>query len=184
MQKLVQQHAKKYIVGIHPSWQSNHDEKILQDERNCMEQIIRTSLFNTDEAYIKIIHSRQHYLRMNLPDTYRRLIRSGIKHDYTMGYGSINGFRASYATPFKWYDLEHDQTTELEIHPFCFMDTTAIFQKRMPVYDAMQELQSMYDSVKSVGGEMICIFHNQYLSSQLEWMEWKNAYEKFLRNNA
>lgn len=184
LQQLIQQHAKKYIVGIHPSWQSSNDEKILQEERNCMEKIIRFSLFNTAEDYITIAHSRQHYLRMNLPDTYQRLMGAGIQHDYTMGYGAINGFRASYAAPFKWYDLSNDQATDIVIHPFCFMDTTAIFQQRMPVYDAMQELQFMYNSVKSVGGDMMCIFHNQYLSNQLEWKEWKNAYEKFLRNNA
>jgi hypothetical protein len=198
-QELILQHAKKHTVGIHPSWQSGNNETLLLEEISNLEKIINSSnahssntqtsvsltsdaqLANTDSS---IIHSRQHYLRMSLPETYQRLIRAGIKKDYTMGYGRTNGFRASYAVPHCWFDLSKDVITDLEIHPFCFMDTTAIFQNRSAVYDAFLELQELYDQVKLLGGEMVCIFHNQYLTNQPECIEWKNGYEIFLRKNS
>ncbi len=54
----------------------------------------------------RINRSRQHYIRFSLPGTYRRLLQHGIDQDFSMGYGSINGFRASVASSFYWYDLE------------------------------------------------------------------------------
>jgi hypothetical protein len=190
---------KKYVVGIHPSWQSGNNESVLQAEIKALEWMKFISpAYNfsknkdfddpeNEELYIdsvdlrtKIIHSRQHYLRMSFPETYQRLIRAGIKHDYTMGYANTNGFRASYAAPFKWYNLSLELATELVIHPFCFMDATAIFQNRSAVYDAFVELDDLYHQVKSVGGEFTCLFHNEYLTNQPEWLEWKNAYKAFL----
>ena len=63
----------------------------------------------------RIIHSRQHYLRFNLPHTFRRLIEAGIQKEFSMGYGTINGFRASVCSSFYWYDLEKEQCTSLLI---------------------------------------------------------------------
>ena len=74
--------------------------------------------------------SRQHYIRLTTPETYRRLIAAGIRKDFSMGYGSINGFRASVSTPFTWYDLEKEETTSLTVYPFCFMDANAFYESK------------------------------------------------------
>lgn len=171
MQDLMQKHAAKYQVGIHPSWQSGDSDIVLQEEIKCL-----------SETAGRTIHlSRQHYLRMTIPDTYQRLINAGILKDYTLGYADMNGFRASYAGAFKWYDLKNEITTGLEIHPFCYMDATAIFEQRYPVYEAKKELHRLYDVVKKAKGEMICIFHNHFLTDQPEWVEWKKMYADFLQ---
>ena len=96
MQQLIKQHAGKYAIGIHPSWASG-------DERGLINEEIKTLELATGK---KITSSRQHYIRFALPYTFRKLIAAGITADYSMGYGSINGFRASVATPFYWYDLK------------------------------------------------------------------------------
>jgi len=62
----------------------------------------------TDNDQLVITQSRQHYIRFNLPEGYQRLIAAGITDDYSMGYGSVNGFRASVASSFYWYDLEKE----------------------------------------------------------------------------
>ena len=119
MWKLVKQHAKKYVVGLHPSWQSVENISLLKKEK---EQL--GAMSDTD-----ISESRQHYIRFTLPGGYRRLIEAGITDDHSMGYGSINGFRASVASPFYWYDLEYEEQTDLHIHPFCFMDANSFYEQ-------------------------------------------------------
>ncbi|MEO6290635.1 MAG: hypothetical protein ABIO76_11970, partial [Ginsengibacter sp.] len=94
MQALIKEYAKKYEAGIHPSWYSSQDDRLLKKEKFLLEEI-------TGEVIKK---SRQHYLHFNLPDTYRNLADAGIQDEYSMGYGTVNGFRASYAGVFNWYD--------------------------------------------------------------------------------
>ena len=173
MRQLIKRSAEKYATGIHPSWQSGDDEKKLEKEIGILEKI--------DGKEVAI--SRQHYIRMRLPDTYRKLKGKGIGHDYSMGYGSINGFRASYAAPYNWYDLLAEEQTSLTLHPFCFMDSNSIFQQREHAYEAAKELQDYLDVTRSVNGEMISIFHNYFLAEQEEWVEWRSMYENFLEKN-
>src|SRR6185436_1570128 len=103
MQQLIKQHAGKYSLGIHPSWASGDEEDLLNEEIKTLESATGK----------KITSSRQHYIRFTLPHTFRRLIAAGITDDYSMGYGSINGFRASVASPFYWYDLKREKQTDL-----------------------------------------------------------------------
>ena len=60
--------------------------------------------------------------------------------DYSMGYGSINGFRASVASSFYWYDLEKERQTNLRIHPFCFMDANSFYEQRQDPQQTFEEL--------------------------------------------
>ena len=170
MRQLIQKIGKKYLVGIHPSWQSGNDRTILKKEINTLSSIIN----------VPVQLSRQHFLRMQLPSTYQELIALGIKKEYSMGYGSINGFRASYASAFFWYDLKNELKTTLEIYPFCYMDTTAIFKLGYAPYEAKKELQDFYKIIQSVNGKMFCIFHNNFLTDQVALYEWKKMYASFL----
>ncbi len=171
LQDLIQYHSNGYTVGIHPSWQSGDDENLLKEEVEWLEYI----------ADKKIIHSRQHYIRMSFPETYRRLINVGIEKDFSMGYGSINGFRASVASSFFWYDLEKEQQTQLRVFPFCFMDANSFYEQNLTAQQAMEELLSYYRSIKKINGLMITIWHNHFLGTDAKFAGWKEVYEVFLK---
>jgi hypothetical protein len=173
MQQLIKRHAGKYITGIHPSWQSGEDDNILAREINILKET----------GGKQVLLSRQHYIKMMLPQTYRTLMNAGITDDYSMGYGTINGFRSSYAQPYAWFDLERNTVTSLTIHPFCYMDATAVFQLRETEEEAATELQEYFDVVRSVNGELITIFHNDFLTEQPEWIGWRKMYAAFLEKN-
>ena len=159
----------------------------MTDDREQMTE--KKSLIKSEIGVLKeiiqqdIVSSRQHYLRFTLPDTYRQLIALGIKHEYSMGYGSINGFRASYALPFYWFDLQKNKTTELMVHPFCYMEANSFFEQKYSAEQAREELQHYHDIVKSVNGELITIFHNHFITEQPQWIEWRNMYADFLEKN-
>lgn len=173
LQQLYQRLSRKYITGLHPSWQSGTDEWLLDKERTALQSII-------DKP---ITISRNHYLRFSVPHTYRQLIAAGIQKDYSMAYGTVNGFRASYALPFRWYDLEKESVTDLELHPFCFMEANSFFEQHYSAAQAGEEMQYFHDIVKSVNGEFITLFHNHFLTEQPEWIGWRSMYESFLQKN-
>lgn len=170
LKQLIRHHAMGYQVGVHPSWQSGDKHQLLQQEIQTLEDITGQ----------KVIHSRQHYLRFSLPNTYRQLISLGILNEFSMGYGAINGFRASIASSFYWYDLPREEMTSLRIHPFCFMDTTAFFKQNLSPAEAFREMRTYHDTIRKVNGTMIGIWHNHVLGKDEKFKGWREVYELFL----
>jgi hypothetical protein len=173
LQQLYRRLSEKYKTGIHPSWQSGTEDGLLDKEIHVLQEIIQQP----------ISVSRNHYLRFNLPHTYRKLMAAGISDDYSMAYGNVNGFRASYVMPYRWYDLEKEAETDLVIHPFCFMEAASFFNQGYSVEMAAEEIQYYYDTVKKEKGEFITLFHNHFLTEQPQWIGWRNMYADFLERN-
>lgn len=171
LQQLIRQHFNRYAAGIHPSWQSGDDPRIISKEKLLLEKI----------AGKKIIRSRQHYIRFSLPETFRQLIAAGIQYDFSMGYGSCNGFRASVASPFYWYDLPREETTSLLLYPFCFMDANSFYEQRQSPGETLKEMLQYYSIVKSVNGAMITIWHNSFLGTEPRFEGWREIYESFVK---
>jgi hypothetical protein len=167
---IVKQHAGKYDIGIHPSWQSGDKPELIKEEMGVLENLTST----------KIISSRQHFIRLTLPQTFRYLVETGIKEDFSMGYGSINGFRASVASPFYWYDLEREEKTELLLYPFCYMDANSFFEQKNSAQQALEEMRQYYKTVKEVDGLLITLWHNTFLGTESLFKGWREAYEQFI----
>ena len=170
MQELIKKLALKYAIGIHPSWQSTNKKELLFKEKRVLEQICGQP----------IILSRQHYIRFNLPDDYQRLTEACITADYSMGYGSTNGFRASVASSFYWYNLQTEQTTLLRIHPFCFMDTNSLYQQHFTPAQALIEILHYNQECKNINGTFIGIWHNHTLGTDIHSAGWREVYEQFI----
>jgi hypothetical protein len=170
LQQLIRQHAKQYKTGIHPSWQSGDDTSLIRSEIATLERI-------TGE---KISSSRQHFIRLTLPHTFRYLIEAGIKEDFSMGYGSINGFRASVASSFYWYDLEKEETTGLLLYPFCYMEANSFFEQKITASQALEEMLHYHREVKAVNGTLITLWHNTFLGTDNIFKGWREVYERFI----
>ena len=169
--KLVKSLAAKYRVGLHPSWASNSEPHLLATEKGVLEEMIGQP----------VTLSRQHYIMWELPQTFRKLLALGITDDYSMGYGSINGFRASIATPYYWYDLEREAPTALRLHPFAFMDANAFFEQQQTAEQSLKELLVYYNAVREVNGELLTIWHNTFLGTDPLFKGWREVYAQFLQ---
>ena len=170
VQTLIQQHAEAYQIGVHPSWQSGDDLSLIKKEKETIEKIISG----------KINSSRQHYIRLTLPQTFRYLIDAGITEDFSMGYGSINGFRASVASPFYWYDLEKGESTSLLLYPFCYMEANSFFEQKFSAEQALQVMRYYYKQVKAVDGLLITLWHNTFLGTDERFKGWREVYKQFV----
>jgi len=168
---LIRQHHSHYTVGLHPSWQSNNNPRVFKQEADTLRGLINHT----------ITASRQHYIKMQMPETYRMLIENEITNDYSMGYGSINGFRASVARPFKWYDLKKEKVQPLHIHPFCFMDANSYYEQQQTIEETEAELQHYLKTCRETGGELISIFHNSFLGSGKAFKGWRELYTDFVK---
>ena len=164
MQQLIKNTMSKYAVGIHPSYRSHAHSNILQQElRN-----------------LPTHKSRQHYIKFSLPHTFRTLIHSGIEEDYSMGYGSGNGFRASTSFSHDWFDLKRNEMSSLRLIPFCYMECNSRFEQQYDSEQAFTEMMSYWREVSAVGGTMVSIWHNFSLGSSMYWTGWASVYQRFL----
>ena len=174
LRTLIRQLSASFHIGIHPSYASNTDINRLIEELTRLESIVGSP----------INCSRQHFLKLQFPETYQRLIKAGIREDYTMGYANTIGFRASIARSFNWYDLSSETETELRIHPFMFMDVTLKNYMKLPADKVLDVLRPIIERSKKVGAELICIWHNNSFCEQDGWEGWRAVYESILKEIA
>ena len=170
MKELVEQISRDYPTGIHPSYRSYMDPDRLRVELRRFAGMTGT----------RAEKSRQHFLRLSFPSTYRNLILAGIRHDYSMGYSDANGFRAGTCTPFRFYDLHQELETTLVVHPFIFMDSAFIEQLHTRPDEALAVMKELTDKVSRYGGEASGIWHNYALSGKGEFAGWETVFTQMM----
>ncbi|NQU34441.1 MAG: hypothetical protein HQ521_14510, partial [Bacteroidetes bacterium] len=158
-------------IGIHPSYFTNEHPELLHTEIKNLESVV-----NKD-----ITQSRQHFLKLNLPLTYRNLIEEDITDDYSMGYAALPGFRAGICDSYNFYDLDIEVETKLRIHPFMVMDGTLKDYMNLTTTDAIDQIRRLIDEVKKVDGTFRSLWHNETLSDEKRWKGWRKVYEELLR---
>lgn len=169
-QKVIQKLAQTHQIGIHPSYFSHLQQEVVKLETEELKKIAQT----------EITISRQHYLLLSLPKTYRDLISAGIKEDYTLAFADVAGFRASTCTPFFWYDLEKEEITSLRVHPTAVMDQTLRSYMGLSSAAATQKIEELMQSVKKVNGTFISLWHNESINDFGVWKGWKQVYLQML----
>ncbi|MDP3354121.1 MAG: polysaccharide deacetylase family protein [Flavobacteriaceae bacterium] len=170
-QSLIKSVADFAQVGIHPSYFTMKNFEKLKKEVKRLEEIINRP--------VKM--SRQHFLRLKLPDTYHHLIDLEIAEDYTMGYSKHPGFRASTCTPFYFFDLDYEIQTPLRIIPFAVMDATLNEYMHLKPEEGFQKIIQLLNEVKSVNGTFVTLFHNDTLSENKRWKGWSSIYERVVK---
>ncbi|RXP63276.1 hypothetical protein EC396_02295 [Lutibacter sp. HS1-25] len=157
-------------IGMHPSYFSIKDVEMLKKEKKRLESIINAP----------VVFSRQHFLRLIIPETYQNLIDLDIEEDYTMGYAKYAGFRASTCTPFYFYDLDFEIQTPLKLYPFAFMDGTLKDYMKLSNEESLALIFKLKDEVKKVNGTFISLLHNETLSEGEHWAGWNEIYLKMV----
>lgn len=168
--QLIQKMDLQTETGLHPSFRSTDHPALIVKEKAKLEKIIGQ----------KIHRSRQHYLRLRLPDTYRNLIKAGIDQDFTMGYATQAGFRAGICSPFPFYDLQNEETTSLIIFPLAVMDVTLKKYQDLNPLQANEAIKILIDKVKAVNGTFISLLHNETIVTEGPWRQVMEDMYKYL----
>jgi hypothetical protein len=156
LQRLIRSVAAQFPIGIHPSFYSTDDKRLLLAEKNILTKI----------SGKHIQKARQHFLRLRFPVTYRQLLAAGITSDYSLAYAEKPGFRAGICTPYPFFDIEENIETELFIHPTVIMDSTFRDDLKISAGDSLPVYREMLKTVLSIGGEFVCIWHNDLLAQR------------------
>ncbi len=172
MIRLIKEVSQFTEIGIHPSFASNKRKTRVATEKQRLEFI----------AGKKVRKSRQHYLKLQFPKTYFKLIEAGIMEDYSMGFPDHAGFRAGTCKPFYFYDLKNEAITNLRIFPVTCMEVTFMNYEKLPPEKALMKILDLMQTVYNYKGTFISIWHNENLSSNGKSEEWKNVHEQMIRH--
>lgn len=167
---VIEKVSELHPVGIHPSYFSHLNAHEVKREKKL--------LVITSQRKISI--SRQHYLLLSFPKTYRDLIEADTKEDYTLAFADVPGFRATTCTPFFWYDLEKEEISSLLIHPTTVMDQSLRKYMGLNPEEAIALIKELMNNVKKVNGDFISLWHNESVNDFNVWKGWKEVYIKML----
>ena len=160
-------------VNLHPSYASNSERSKMLEEKKRLEDIVMRS----------VTRSRQHFLKLRFPDTYRSLISLGFEHDYSMGFAESAGFRCGTARPHLWFDLEAGEITKLMVHPFVYMDGTLREYMGLSVEESKDIIRDLYRETRDTGGDFVFIWHNETIGDYGNWKGWNEVLNYTLNLN-
>lgn len=170
-QLLIKRLADYASIGIHPSYGSNTNFAKLPKEIKRLEGITKR----------EVTKSRQHFLKLTLPETYNQLVDFGIRDDYTMGFASAIGFRASICSAYTFYNLDTETILPIKIHPFAVMDATLLYYLKLSPEQSLTQISALIEEVKNVNGTFISLWHNDTFSNYKQWKGWESVYKEMIK---
>jgi len=168
---LIESLSKKIKLGIHPSYQSYLKGDVVKKEIDCLNFI----------SGKKTYASRQHFLKLQLPESYNLLIKNGIKEDYSMGFADGYGFRAGTCFPFYFFDLHQNSVTDLKVFPISYMDGTLNQYLKKSIHESVSIVNTLKMRIKDVGGYFIPLWHNETIGEHGIWKGWKSVFDENLK---
>lgn len=160
-------------VGLHPSYRSNQSKVVLRDEKLRIQEILDR----------EVTHTRQHFLKVKLPFTFRDLEKVGFTDDYSLGYADHIGFRAGLARPFKWYNLNENRVSDLTLHPISYMDGTLNEYMELTIDEAIKTVNQLKQEVQTYGGHFVALWHNETIGDYGKWKGWSRVLDETLKKN-
>ncbi len=155
-------------IGIHPGYET------YMNATNLALEIHRLTSLTKKEIRI----SRQHFLRLSIPETYNNLTEHNIQIDYSMGYAETTGFRMGTARQTPWFNLKTNEITSLQLQPFCYMDGTLNEYMKLSPNQAIEEVKRLKALVKEYGGTFSFIWHNETLGFKHHWKTWEPVFKE------
>jgi peptidoglycan/xylan/chitin deacetylase (PgdA/CDA1 family) len=139
-------HEGGWEIGVHGSYTSYRDEALLGDEKARLEAVVGESVKGV----------RQHYLRLDIPETWQRQARVGFAYDSSLGYSASVGFRLDRELPFYPTDPSTDARIPVLQIPLAVMDGPL-----MSLPDPWSAVIPLIDRVEKSGGVLTLNWHQR-----------------------
>lgn len=154
-------------VGLHGGFYSYNDPKELKKEKDLLDTALGK----------RTIGMRMHYLRFDVPYTWRLLADLGFKYDTTFGYPDMPGFRNGMCHPFKPYDLCVKKEIDILEIPLTIMDGSLF---KMPIDEAWAVVKGLIEITEKNKGVITILWHNNTFDEIFSG-QWAKLYEKILQ---
>jgi hypothetical protein len=158
-------------VGYHGSLGSYNKKDIMAVEKKSLDKIV------TNKSY----GCRQHYLKFEVPFTWRYQQQSDILYDTTLSYVEYDGFRCGICFPYKPYDIIEGKVMDIWEIPLIMMEGTlqSEMYRNLSPEDAIIRIKNIIETVKRYKGVYSILWHNS--SFDYNWEGWGYVFEETMR---
>jgi len=161
---------RKHYIGLHPSYYANKDAKVFIAEYNFLQRCC---------GEYAVEKSRNHYLRLIVPESYGTFRDTRIIEDYTLGYFDKIGFRCGTCHSYRLYDFLKKEVLKINEFPLIVMDGTLLKYNRYSKEEAYSKVIKLIDKIKYYKGNFVFLWHNSSFNTP-EWKKYGNLYEKIV----
>lgn len=162
-------------VGIQGSFMSYNNSRQLQRERDILTHL-------TGNIY----GIRQHFLRLDIPETWRIQETLGFKYDVTLGFVERWGYRSGFAFPYFPYDIHNDVSFKVLEIPLNLMDMTLQRYCKSVKVDPWTIVRRLLRTTREYKACLCILWHNTFFDDY-KFRGGREIYEKILdfvnRNN-
>lgn len=155
-----------FEIGFHPGYTAYENYNVFIKERKELEIILGHSNYG----------GRHHYLRFEVPNTWRIWEKAGFKYDSTVGYADYEGFRCGTCHPFQPYDIDYDRELNIIEIPLIVMEATLNGYRNLTPQEGLENIIDLATKCKNVEGVFTLLWHNETIYR--EWKPWFNIYKK------
>lgn len=152
-------HDRKHIIGLHPSYETYLDSKLINTEKSILFESTKRIGFDLD-----FLESRMHYLRFDIKNTPQILSECGVKRDSSLNFSSESGFRCGTCFDYPMFDHYKQMELSLIQRPLLIMDNNFLPLDSSELFlHKIQNVFKIKDNCKAVGGNFTVLWHNSEL---------------------
>lgn len=156
--------AGGWEIGLHGSYDSYNNELLLLREKQDLERVLGKSIRGV----------RQHYLNLNLPQTWDIQRKIGFHYDASYGFTDKIGFRDDKLLPFAPFT-----NNSFLVFPLTVMDGI-LFTAYRDKKSRWEKIRELLDLVEKRNGVISFLWHQRVFNEQ-DFPGWAEMYEKIIK---
>jgi hypothetical protein len=140
--------TRGHIIGFHPGYYTFDNILRWSSEKKLLERAVKN----------KIVEGRQHYLRFDIPVTFRIWEKNEVEIDSTLGYAENEGFRCGTGDIFTVFDFLERRQMHVKERPLIIMDGT--LRRQYSQEQALTVIKYYISIGRKYNSSITLLFHN------------------------
>jgi len=152
--------SRGHEIGFHPSYNSFADISLLKMEWTRLLQVCEEC-----GIHQPLWGGRQHYLQMQIPETWQMWEEIGLDYDSTLGFADRVGFRCGTCYEYPAYNVSKRNALNLKERPLIAMDRSLFEYMKLPEEAITNRLVILKKTCDRYQGDFTLLWHNNLVVS-------------------
>jgi peptidoglycan/xylan/chitin deacetylase (PgdA/CDA1 family) len=150
-------------IGVHGSYNSYKNLSLLRDEKSILEDVLGK----------EVAGIRQHYLNLDVPETWKLQHRAGFRYDASFGLKNAIGFRENRYHPFA------DTESRMVIIPLTIMECYLFSTSNYNMDLIWENTLKLIDLAEKQNGVLTILWHSHYFNED-EFPGYAGMYRRII----